>query len=273
MPAAMHGVSADSRAAVVQRLDDVVDGGADAGRVGADLFAVAALLDSQPSLRRIVTDPSMPGRARADVMRSLLSGKVDDAAADVAAHGAEQRWSAARDLGDCLEHAGVVAQVAAAERNGQADELDDELFRFGRIVDGERELHDRLTDRSVPVARRTELVRSLLDDKATQPTIRLVEQAIAGRHRSLSVALEEFQKVAAERRDRMVATVRVARPLADDDRRRLAEALRRQYDRPVNLNVVVDEEVLGGLRVEIGDEVIDGTVASRLDDARRRLAG
>jgi F-type H+-transporting ATPase subunit delta len=270
---AMHGVSAESRNVVVQRLDASIRGGAEAGRVGTDLFSVAALLQREPGLRRVVTDPATAGTARAELLRGLLTGKADAAAVDVAAAGAEQRWSSGRDLGDSLEYAGVVAQVIAAERAGQADELEDELFRFARIVAAERELRETLGDRSVPVEHRAELVRSLLGDRATEPTVRLVEQALAGRHRSLAVALAEFQRVAAERRDRMVATVRVARPLAEDDKQRLAEALHRQYDRPVHLNVVVDEDVLGGLRVEIGDEVIDGTVASRLDDARRRLAG
>ena len=87
------------------------------------------------------------------------------------------------------------------------------------------------------------------------------------------MALAAYQKVAAEVRGEEVATVRVARPLADAERDRLASALARTYGRDVHLNVIVDPEVIGGIRVEIGDDVIDGTVASRLDDAGRRLAG
>jgi F-type H+-transporting ATPase subunit delta len=82
-----------------------------------------------------------------------------------------------------------------------------------------------------------------------------------------------FSKIAADRRERFVATVRSAAPLSESDRSRLAAALERQYGRPVHLNVVVDPDVLGGLRVEVGEEVIDGTVANKLDDARRRLEG
>ncbi|HEX2176040.1 MAG TPA: F0F1 ATP synthase subunit delta [Nocardioidaceae bacterium] len=273
MATAGHGVSAESRRTVVERLDQVLESGADAGRVGADLFSVTALLDREPSLRRTLTDPSMDSAAKGALVHDLLGDKVDGAAAEVAAAAAGLRWSASRDLGDTLEHAGVVAQVVAAEGSGQADELEDEMFRFNRIVAGEPRLREALADRSVPVAHRAELVRSLLGDKATEATVRLVEQALSGRHRSLAVALQEYQEVAAERRERLVATVRVARPLSEEARRRLTEALGREYDHPVHLNVVVDEEVLGGLRVEIGDEVIDGTVASRLDEARRRLAG
>jgi F-type H+-transporting ATPase subunit delta len=273
MPIAGHGVSTESRTVVVRRLDEVLDSGADPAHVGTELFSVAALLDSEPGLRRLLTDPATPALSKSRLVRELLDGRVDHATVEVVATAAEQRWSAARDLGDSLELAGVVAEVVAAERNGQADELEDELFRFSRIVAAEPELRDTLADRSVPVEHRARLVRTLLGDKATEPTVLLVEQALAGRHRSLTVALKAYQDVAADRRERMVATVRTAKPLSEEDKNRLAEALRRQYDRPVHLNVVIDEEVLGGLRVEIGDEVIDGTVASRLDEARRRLAG
>ncbi len=100
-----------------------------------------------------------------------------------------------------------------------------------------------------------------------------MQQAVVSSHRTVSLAVEEYQRVAARHRNRLVATVRVARDLDDADQQRLQGALARQYGRPVHLNVVVDQEVVGGVKVEIGDDVIDGTVASRLDDARRRLAG
>ncbi|MDQ4006661.1 MAG: F0F1 ATP synthase subunit delta [Actinomycetota bacterium] len=269
----VHGASSESRAAMAQRLDEAVATGADPARVGSDLFAVAVLLDSQASLRRILTDPARSGESQGRLLRDILGDRIDPAALDVAAVGASRRWTRVRHLADAFEHFSVVAAVIAAEQSGQADELEDELFRFERIVVGEPGLREALGDRSVPVDHRAELVRSLLGDRAGAQTVQLVEQGLTGRHRSLTVALQEYQKVAAERRERMVATVRVARPLAEDDKHRLAEALHRQYGRPVHLNVVVDEEVLGGLRVEIGDEVIDGTVASRLEEARRRLAG
>ena len=117
------------------------------------------------------------------------------------------------------------------------------------------------------------LVRGLLDGRYTPAAVRLAEQSVAGSHRTVAVAMEEYQKVAAAHRNRLVATVRVARELTEVDAQRLAGVLAGQYGRPVHLNVVVDPEVMGGMRVEIGDDVIDGTVASRLDEARRRLAG
>jgi F-type H+-transporting ATPase subunit delta len=117
------------------------------------------------------------------------------------------------------------------------------------------------------------LLDALLRDKVPPVTLALVQQAASGRHRSFGAALTEFQRLAAARRQRLIATVRVARPLDDASYRRMADALSGRYGGRVHLNVIVDPDVLGGARVEIGDEVVDGTVANRLEDVRRRIAG
>ncbi|HET7328769.1 MAG TPA: F0F1 ATP synthase subunit delta [Nocardioidaceae bacterium] len=269
----MRGVSAQSQTTVIDRLEAAIGSDAEPAAVGSDLFAVATLLDSEPGLRRAVTDASTPAEARASMVRGLLHGKVPDVTVDISAAAAAERWSAPRDLGDTLEHAGVIAHIVAAERAGQGDELEDELFRFGRVVAGDARLREVISDRTAPTAAKQSLVRSLLDGQACAPTVRLAEQAVVGRHRSFDAALEYFTKVAADRRERFVATVRSAAPLSEPAKSRLADALQRQYGRQVHVNTVVDPELLGGLRVEIGDEVIDGTVASKLDEARRRLTG
>jgi F-type H+-transporting ATPase subunit delta len=117
------------------------------------------------------------------------------------------------------------------------------------------------------------LVDRLLGDKALPATVTLVKQALAGTYGTLTNALTAYREVAAETQGEVVATVRVARPLSKKNRSRLAEVLGRQYHTTVHLNLVTDPDILGGVRVEIGDDVIDGTVAGRLDDARRALAG
>ena len=116
-------------------------------------------------------------------------------------------------------------------------------------------------------------MRSLLDGKALPATVALAQQALAGTYRTVAAALRPTSRSPPTVHGQRVATVRVAHPLSDADRQRLTDALSRQYDRQIHLNVVVDPDVLGGIRVEIGDDVIDGTVANRLDDARRKLAG
>jgi len=108
---------------------------------------------------------------------------------------------------------------------------------------------------------------------ALPATVALAKQSLGGTYRTINLALAAYREVAAQSKDEAVATVRVVQPLSDADRDRLAKALSQQYGREVHLNEIVDSGVLGGMRVEIGDDVIDGTVSSRLDDARRKLVG
>ena len=154
-----------------------------------------------------------------------------------------------------------------------ADALEDQLFAFERLVTDNPELRDALSDPARSAEDKRALLRTLLEGKVTPQALRLAEQSLAGTYRTVLVAVEAYQRITASYRSRLVAEVRVARELSDADAQRLAGSLARQYGRPVHLNVVVDPEVLGGIRVEIGDDVIDGTVASRLEEARRKLAG
>jgi F-type H+-transporting ATPase subunit delta len=269
----LRGASADALAALTDKLGQVVGSGADASRVADDLFGVSDVLRREPALRRVATDVSVTPEAKAELVRGIFGSQLDAASLDLVADAVGRRWAATRDLGDALEYLGVVAVVRSAEDAGQADALEDQLFAFERLVSGTPELRDALSDPARTVDDKRRLVRGLLDGKATPATIRLAEQSLAGTHRTVAVALEEYQKVAAAHRNRLVAEVRVARELPEAETQRLAGVLAKQYGRPVHLNLVVDPDVIGGIRVEIGDDVIDGTVVSRLDDARRRLAG
>jgi F-type H+-transporting ATPase subunit delta len=269
----MRGASAGSLERLTEQLGSAVEGGADPARLAEDLFSVSALLRAEPSLRRVATDLSLQPAAKSDFVRGLLGEQLDAESMDLVAGAVAQRWAATRDLGDALEELGVVAVVKGAQRAGQADALEDELFGFERLVTDNPGLRDALADPSRSTEDKHALLDSLLEGRATAGAIRLAKQAVISTHRTVTVALEHYQKVAASNRNRLVATVRVARELGDAERQRLEGVLARQYDKPVHLNVVVDAEVVGGVKVEIGDDVIDGTVASRLDDARRRLAG
>lgn len=269
----MRGASAGSLERLTEQLGAAIEGGADAARVADDLFAVSALLGREPSLRRVATDLSLQPAAKSDFVRGLLSEQLDSAAMDLVGSAVAQRWAATRDLGDALEELGVAAVVKGADRDGHADALEDELFGFEQLVTENPELRDALSDPARSADDKHALLDSLLGGRATAGTIRLAKQAVVSSHRTVTVAVEHYQKVAANNRNRLVATIRVARELEDGERQRLQGVLARQYDKPVHLNVVVDPEVVGGVKVEIGDDVIDGTVASRLDDARRRLAG
>lgn len=262
---------------LVGRLVDRVRGTSevrvDAGRVAEDLFLVAGLLLDEPALRRTLTDPSLAAAAKAGLVHQIFDGKLAEDSVDVLAGAAGRSWASTRDLPYALEHLGVIAVVKAAEAEEQGDRLEDDLFAFSRLVVTNPELRDALSDPSRSVADKRTLLGTLLEGKVTTAALKLAEQAVSGFHRTVAVALDAYQKIAAAQRQQMVALVHVARPLDPAEAERLTRVLTDQYGHPVHLNVVVDPGVIGGVRVEVGDDVIDGTVASRLDDARRRLAG
>lgn len=268
---AFRGSSAAARAAIADLLDSALAGGADAAEVGRGLFGVAAVLRSEPALRRVATDMSLAGEAKQGLVRGILAGKVDDAVLPIVGEAVTRRWTAARDLADSLEHLGVVATVRSA--GADSGRLSDELFEFAQVVQHSPDLRDALSDPARSAEDKGSLLAGLLEARALPATLTLARQALAGSYRTVGVALAAFQQVAADVHERKVATVHTARPLADGERERLVAALARSYGHDVHLNVVVDPDVIGGIRVEIGDDVIDGTVVGRLDEARRKLAG
>ncbi len=198
---------------------------------------------------------------------------MGESAIDLVAGMARDRWSRGRDLADGLEELAVRAEVVVAERAGKLDDVEDELFRFGRIVASQPDLRSALTSAQLPGERKAALVDALLAGKVNPVTGRLIGRLVRNpRGRSVERGLEDYARLAAERRARVIALVRVAVPLTVEQRRRLANGLERTYGHQVHLNVEIDPSVIGGISVQVGDEVIDGTVASRLDDAHRRLA-
>jgi F-type H+-transporting ATPase subunit delta len=273
----MRGASRDSFAAAREQLESLLRGrgaaAADPAALGEDLFGVTALLDGSAALRRALTDPSKDAAAKQALVRRLLEGKVRSAAVDVVATLAAGRWAAATDVADAAESLGVQAVLAAAERNDRLEAVEDELFRFSRSVAGTPDLRDAFSVRTVGTERKAELVRRLLAGKVAAETALLAAQAAtAPRGLRTEQALERYVEAAADRRRQLVAHVIVARPLSEEHRRRLAGALERIYGRAPRLNVDVDPEVIGGLRVQVGGELIDGTMLGRLESARRRLA-
>jgi len=258
---------------VGRAVDRVLGREVDRQQLGEDLFAVTSAIDGTISLRRAVADPSRPGEAKAALVERLFHGKICDDALDLVKVAAAERWSGDRDLTDTLESLAVASVVAGAERDGRADQMEDELFRFERIVAGNPGLRDALTDRRASAEGKERLVSSLLEDKASPETLRLVRQAVRSpRGRRFDRVLESYLGIAATRRDQLAATVTTAVDLDEEQRRRLAAALSNLYDgKRVHLNVVVDPAVIGGIRVQIGDDVVDGTILRRLDAAKRHL--
>ncbi len=242
---------------------------ADMAALPGELFAVVDALDSSVTLRRAVTDPSTPEEGRRRLVRQLLEGRVGKVCLHIVEEAVALRWGGGHALADALERQGVRAQLLVAERAGNLEETEDELFRFARLVESTPQVRDALSDRAVSLEGRRTLVQDLLRDRASATTVVLAERAVASRERTFAHTIEGFVQLAASQKNRVLATVRVARPLTAEQRSRLQSALSRQVGRDVRLQEVLDEDVLGGVRVELGDEVIEGTVAGRLEQARR----
>ncbi|GAA1128455.1 F0F1 ATP synthase subunit delta [Nocardioides aquiterrae] len=267
----LRGASADSLRELTTELGSALRAGSHAEQVAGELFTVARLLRDEPSLRRVATDASLPAEPKQGLVTQVLEGKVDPTTLDLVRKAASLRWTSSRDLPDALERLGELALVTSV--GNDADRLADEVFALSRTVTANPELRDALSNPARSRADKEQLLDRLLGGKVLPATLALAKQALAGTYRTVTSALENYRRVAAEARNEYVATVRAVTPLSDGDRDRLVKALSEQYGREIHVNEVIDPTVLGGVRVEIGDDVIDGTVSSRLDDARRKLVG
>jgi F-type H+-transporting ATPase subunit delta len=271
----MRGVSRASFAELSERLSaEHVESATVATRLANELFAVVGLLDAEHGLRRALSDPGKPAAEKGAVVSALLHGKITQRAEGLVAAAAEAHWASSGDLADAIEQVAVEATVLAAEADDGLDDLEDGLFRFSRVVAANPDLRAALADPALPEQGKRQLLQTLLDGKATRVTLGLIEQMVAHpRGRTLSVALDLCAEIAARRRQQLIAVVRTAVELSAARRRRLVAALSRSYGHDVHLDMVIDPSVVGGISVQIGDELIDGTAASRLAAVRRKLAG
>ncbi|MGB7818802.1 MAG: F0F1 ATP synthase subunit delta [Ornithinibacter sp.] len=270
----MRGSSRGSAKEAQAHFDAALEQGVDGKSLSDELFAVTAVVDGSASLRRALADPSRDPEDRKGLARGLFSGKVAPSTADLVCEVTAQRWSRERDLSDTLESLAVQALLATAEREGRIDRVEDELFRFERIVAGDPGLRDTLASRNTDSAGKVRLVHGLLEGKAAPETTTLVEQAVrAPRGRRLADVLESYLALAALRRDELTALVTVASSLTAQQQARLSSVLEAHYGKAVTLQVVHDPRVMGGIRIQVGDDVIDGTVLRRLDEARRHVTG
>ncbi|CAJ64559.1 MULTISPECIES: F0F1 ATP synthase subunit delta [Frankia] len=244
----------------------------DASRVADDLRAVADLLHREPTVRRALTDPGAPPAARTELAARLLGRQLDAVSLRIVQTAVSSRWSRPADLQFALLELSVEALLVEAERDGALEEVEDELFRFARILGQNPQLALALTDPAAPASVKNALLGRLLSGRAHPVTLRLAQQAAADRiHGDVERRLADFSRIAAARRGRVVAVVRTAVPLTDEVIARLGAAISRYFGRQIQLQVDLDPELLGGVVVKVGDEVVDGSVLRRLAAARRAL--
>jgi F-type H+-transporting ATPase subunit delta len=268
----MRGASRAAFESVREQLDGVLTSAGQARNVGDGLFAVTGLLDSEHGLRRALSDPGKPAAEKSAIANQLLHGKITQVTEELVASAVEKRWASSTDLADAIEELGIESLARQAEYEGTLDDLEDELFRFARLVVAQPDLRTALAS-SAPAQLKETLLGTLLHGKVTPVALNLINQVVLHpRGRSLSAVLELCAQVAADRKSQLIAVVRVAKDLTARQRTRLAAALSSAYEHKIHLNVLIDPAVVGGISIQIGDELIDSTAAARLAAVRRKLA-
>jgi F-type H+-transporting ATPase subunit delta len=280
-------------AAVLQAPD------ADVRRLAEDLVAVERTVIDNRALRAALTDTAIPPRARRAVVEDLLSDRVAPGVRRVVGFAAEAvvapevpsaiSWLAQRaqllvddrQLGAApLAHGQARQRVggfATAQLEGlgvaQLEEVEDELFRFARIVESTPALRAVLTDRDTPVAVRRRVVDALLVGKAQDVTVRLAEYVVVGgRPRDTVGTLDWLVEQTALARGWRVARVRAAAGIDGDERERLVSSLTRLTGRPVEMQVTVDPSLLAGVVLEVGDLRVDASARGRLQALREHMS-
>jgi F-type H+-transporting ATPase subunit delta len=271
-----HAASREALATLRERLDGVTGRFSTAeGLTGLaqELYAVVDLLIAQPRLRRALADPTTTPQGRSVLAASLLDDKIDASSVQLVRDAVSLRWSSPWDLLDALETTADDVLFGAAEQDGVLDEVEDELFRFGRVLDAESRLATALDDATADVNRRTALLREVVADKVHPTTRMLLEHAVASqRKHNLTAGIDNLLDLAAARRNRSMARVISAVELTDAQQTRLAAVLGEMYGRPIDIRTAVDPAVRGGLVIRVGDEVIDGSIAARIASTMAALA-
>jgi len=243
------------------------------GAAGSSLFAVVGVLTKERVLRVMLADTSIAAKRKTATIKQIFGSQLSELTTSIFTEIAVLPWSSDDDMVDAVEEAGATLILMSAESDGHIDRVEEELFRFGRAIDANASLQMALTDPAMSADAKSAIVRNLLDGKAAPETVELVGDVSGNlRGRRIQEAVARLSELAAGRRGRIIAEIRSAVPLTEQQEERLAGALARIHGRSVELNIEVDPTVIGGIEVRVGDEVIDGTAASKLEQARRKLA-
>ena len=237
--------------------------------VARELFAAVAAVSGSSQLSGALSDSSVPPSARAGLVAGVFGASYKPATVALLSSAAQQRWSNSAEFVEGLEELAVQATSVA-----ESADIEAELFSFSRTVASNGELELALGGRLGGASAKSALVSKLLDGRASAGTALIVSSLVEhARGRRVRALLRRAERIVAEQRARIVATVFAANPLNGDQQSRLQNALSARYGSAVTLNTVIDPTVVGGLRVQVADDVIDVSVSARLADLRQRIAG
>ncbi|MEY4655008.1 MAG: F0F1 ATP synthase subunit delta [Rhodoluna sp.] len=263
-------MASSTRQALAQAKDEIssyLSGGLD---FATDLFRVADAIAGNAQLRGILSDPSSDSAAKNALIERVFAGKVSASAIEFLKMFVAKRFSRGIDLVVGLEQLGVYA--ASASNSNQLDQILAELFAFGKTVSSDRELQFALSSKSAPNSAKLNLVETLLANRVNEVSKALILQAVSGaRGRKVGAVLDQFAKQVAAYGRSLVANVKVAGSLSQQQLEQLTQDLAKSYGESIKLNVEVDPSIIGGIVVEVAGEIIDGSVANRLNNLKQQL--
>jgi len=237
---------------------------------GEQLMTAGRAVEESAQLRTILGDPSIAAAEKSALVARIFPG-LEKPAATVLTGIVESRWSNGDELVAGIEEVGI---RAIAEGDGHTKAIESELFAFARIVASDPELELALGNKLAAGEGKAGIVDRLLAKQAHPGTLAIVDHLVRSpRGRRIGEMFARAADIVAAAGGRRVATVTSAAPLGTKQQDRLAAVLKKQYGSDIQLNAIVDPAVLGGFRVQVGDDVIDGTIAARLADLRLQLAG
>lgn len=275
----MAGVSSESLATALAELEAKLPTAS--LQLAKELFGILGMVDSSAGLRRALTDPSRNGGEKSALVKQLVGGKVSADAAEIAGGLASSRWATARDIGDALETLAATVVISVAENKSAVsasgitglEELENDLFSFNQAVASSHEVQRALSEPQASAAAKATLAAKLVPAASEEAKVLISQAVTQPRGIKPTRLVQWFAELAAKRQQRWIATVSVTRPLTSTQLTRLQAGLNALYGRELKVNVNVDPALIGGIRVQVGDEVLDASVIARLNELQRQLAG
>jgi F-type H+-transporting ATPase subunit delta len=271
----LGGSSRQSLVAARGALDSAVKGASAsaASELSSQLFFAADVFASKTSLRRAFTDGSRDASSKKALVADLFGSKISPTASELLSTIANLRWSAAGDLVIVIEQLAIEAQASAANIDGELDRVESELFSVSRLVADNFELRKALVGHG-SVAAKGALISEVLSKSASSSTVKLAMALVTSlRGRSIEAAFADYLFGLANRRNRLIALVRVAAEITDAQKSRLAAAIEKQVGQPISVNIQIDPSIIGGVSVKFADDLVDGSISNRLAGAGRALVG
>ena len=273
----MKVLGGSSRASVLalrKTLAEVVNkqSPAELAQFANDLFVILSVLSSSIGVRRALTDNARDASAKAELISNLFGKNISSAAQSLLASAAYLRWSSPGEIADAIENLAVEAESADADKNGELEKLENQLFDFARVLKANPDLRQALNTSADTDEGKLALLEAVIKGKYSSSTLNLLRKVVTLRRgRSIDATLAAYSHYVSSRKDRLVAHVKSAVELSSSQIEKLVAALTKQMGRPVHINLEIDPKVLGGISIRYADDVIDGTIVNRIAEAGRAL--